>query len=118
MAEITVPTMVQILNKLCTDLQSLSPETNPFETNSLLRNEFKALSNRINSVYQLIKQVPNQVMIKTATGEFLENTCLEVGITRNPATQGSGHVSFQGVAATVIPVDNETSDSDGKILNS
>lgn len=118
MATITVPTMVQVLQKLCTDLQTLSPDANPFENNSLLRNEFKALSNRINSIYQLFSEVKKQIFISSATGDFLEEACTDIGISRIPATQSSGNVSFQGTVATTIPINTEMSDSSGNIFTS
>lgn len=115
MTTITVPELNDILDKLANDLKTISPESNPYDENSLLRAELIAIANRIDNVYQLFEEVVKQTFDSTATGLFLEARGSELGITRNPATQSIGQVSFTGVLSTIIPSGTECSDRNGNL---
>ena len=113
---ITTPSLTATLNKLANDLKTAQPDSNPYEENSLLRDELKALSDRIHSIYQLFPEIEKQSFTKTADGDSLENLGIEVGINRIPATKSTGNISFQGVLGTTISLGTELSDTESNIF--
>lgn len=115
-AEISLPELSDIFNKLANDLKTQSPESDPFLQDSLLRAELLAFADRINSVYQTFPTVVKETFDATATTEFLELRGAEVRITRKPATQSEGNISFQGTLATIIPGNTELSDASGNLF--
>lgn len=112
----SVPDLATLFQKLANDLKTNSPEADPFLQSGVLNSELIAFAVSLNSCYQLFDVVVQETFDATATGEYLESRGSELGITRNPATQSKGYVSFKGTTGTLIPSGTELSDSSGNLF--
>lgn len=103
----------EIQNRMASDVQNELPQSDPFLRNSFLSALIVAAAGRIYDFTVQQQQLLIELFPDTATGLFLERWGSYVGITRNPATQANGLVTFSGVAASAIPLGTTVQSSTG-----
>jgi uncharacterized phage protein gp47/JayE len=100
---IEFPTYEDIINRILADVAANLPDVDPTIFGSFLRAFSTGLGGRSFDITLLQQQLLQQFFPQTATGEFLERWAGYEGITRSPATVGTGSVTFTGTATSVIP---------------
>ena len=107
------PSLSDLRAMVAQDIAAALPGTDPLLRFSNLGVLSQVLAGLSHLHYGYIDWVAQQAVPYTATDEFLEMWAALRNITRNPATQASGPVTFSGNAGASIPTGTALSRSDG-----
>lgn len=95
------------------DIQSQLPGTDPLLRFSNLGILAAVLAGMANLHYGYLDWIAQQAVPETATDEYLESWASLKNVTRKPATQATGSVTFTGTAGTALPTGTAITRSDG-----
>lgn len=111
---INFPSYEEIINRTRADVAAALPNVDPTIYGSVIRAITDSFSGRVFDIIQLQKQLLEQMMPQTASGEFLEQWAEYEDIQRIVATAGTGLVTFTGTALSTIPSGTSVQTEDGK----
>lgn len=103
-----------VADRAKTDVQGELPNSNPFLKNSFLGALITGFAGRVYDFYLQLNELIRQMFPDTADGDFLVRWGQYVGITRNPATESTGRITFQGTAGSIIPAFTDVNTQDGR----
>ena len=103
----------EIVDRIKADVQNALPESNPFLKNSYLAALIYGYAGQIADFYKQLERVLDEMFMDTAEGIYLERWGTYVGITRKPAAQSEGLVTFTGTVSSTIPSGTLLQSSDG-----
>ena len=93
----------EISDRIKADVQNALPESNPFLKNSYLAALIYGYAGQVADFYAQLSRVLDEMFMDTAEGVYLERWGTYVGITRKPASQSEGQVTFTGTVSSTIP---------------
>lgn len=107
------PTLAEIQQQVAQDINAQLPGAD-----ALLRFSNMGITGRVQAGlthlhYGYLDWIAKQAVPYTATGEFLEAWAGLKGVTRKPAAQASGQVTFNGAVGTLIPAGTPLVRGDG-----
>lgn len=103
----------EISDRIKADVQNALPESNPFLKNSYLAALIYGYAGQVADFYAQLSRVLDEMFMDTAEGVYLERWGTYVGITRKPASQSEGQVTFTGTVSSTIPNGTLLQSSDG-----
>jgi len=103
MAVVNIPTSrKEISDRIASDVKSRLPDSDPFLQNSYLQSLIFGIAGRDYDIYQKINIMIKQFFPDTSEDDFIQRWGGIYGLSRNPATQSKGLVTFSGLATTII----------------
>lgn len=108
------PTLSDIQTQVAQDINAKLPGADALLRFSNLGITGRAQAGLAHLHYGYLDWIAKQAVPYTATGEFLEAWGGIKGVTRKPATQASGQVTFTGTAGVLIPSGTPLVRSDGQ----
>lgn len=113
MAIIFPENVKEIADRMKADVQNSLPESNPFLKNSYLAALIYGYAGQIADFYAQLDAVLLEMFMDTAENSYLERWGTYVGITRKPASQSEGPVTFSGTLTSTIPTNTILQSSNG-----
>ena len=104
---IVSPTLQQITDRNRADVRTALPDVDPTIRGTFIGAFVDSASAREFELYQVIKQLQDQLFPQTATGEFLERWADYDGLSSLPATAADGDITVSGTVATNVPAGTE-----------
>lgn len=103
MADLTFPTLQEVVQRILIDAQNEFPESNPYLPNSYLNAYLTANAGRYYENFNQMQALFNLLFLTTTSDDFLDEWGSIFGLTRFAASPAIGDVTAQGVLGTLIP---------------
>lgn len=99
---IEFPTYQELIDRIRADIAANLPGVDPTIFGSYVRALADSLSGRALDIVELQKQLLKEMFPQTATGKYQERWGGYEGLTKNPATEATGPITFTGTVGSVI----------------
>jgi len=107
------PTLLELVKRIEDDMVSRITGVSAILRRSVLRVTARVFAGATHLLFGFIDNFSLEILVTTATTEFLEKHGIKWGITRKEATFSVGAVDFTGTNGTIIPVGFTFQDTNG-----
>lgn len=103
MADLTFPTLQELVQRILIDAQNEFPQSNPYLPNSYLNAVLTAWAGRSYENNNQLQALFTLLFLNTTSDQFLDDWGAVYNLTRQSASPASGGAVAQGVLGTLIP---------------